>query len=432
MKKIFTIVLTSIMIFWVLFGCYYDSSVVNAKNLTTKTVKFGSYPQSMVTDSNIISELNQKKVSWTSYGYYSGNGTPGLTEQGDWMKYADVYLEGNKYRAVTFSQYRPQSAHGLPDSDSSSQDYNGYFPNNVYWFKYEPIKWSVLDENSGLLLCEYIIDSQPFHYEYFYDGEGDLYDSAFGDKLYTTFANNYPASTIREWLNNDFYNTAFSKEEKSEIHKNVCENKSSNSDYALFDCETTEDYVFLLSKKEVCNPEYGFARNYLNWDETRCAQGTDYAKAQGLSVSDNSEFLNNSHWWLRTPGEASPDACYIDEAGYGTETWCTRSNKGIRPAIRLTEVKTRVPISIDMNYKDTKEISSLLSKGDFSYTSSDINVVSVDKNGVITATGRGKAIVTCTPVDNLTEVSPISIAVNVEFTTFQWIIWILFLGFLWY
>ncbi len=334
MKKTFGLILTFVLFAGLLCGCNSDSSAEKTIN-SGKVIEFGSYPQSLVTASEMISELNKQDLSWNSYGYYSGNGSLNSAEKGDWMKYSDVSFEGNKYRAIIFSQYRPQTSFSVSDVDSSSQDYNGYFPNNIYWFKFEPIKWRVLDSNSGLLLCEYIIDSQPFNYSYFYDGEGDMYDSAFGDKSYTTFANNYPASSIRKWLNVDFYNTAFNEEEKSNITKAICENKASDADYPLFDCETTEDYVFLLSKSEVCNSDYGFASNYSNWDEARRAQGTDYAKSQGLMISDSSKFYNNSHWWLRTPGDDSPDACYIDEVGYGTEKYCDLSNKGVRPAIKV-------------------------------------------------------------------------------------------------
>ena len=434
-QKLCAVVLTLAMIVGLLFGCSANSFLAKAITANEEIVEFGSYPQSLVTNSKTISELNKQEISWKSYGYYSGDGNINSAEKGDWMKYSDVSLEGNKYRAVVFSEYRPIGSGDVSDIYSSSQNSNGYSSNNIYWFKFEPIKWNVLDSNSGLLFCEYIIDSQPFNYTFFYDGEGDMYDSAFGDKSYSAFANNYPASSIRKWLNDDFYNTAFNDEEKSKITKTVCENKGLNSERTLFDCESTEDYVFLLSKNEVCNSNYGFASNYSNWDEARRTQGTDYAKAQGLTVSDSNKFYNNSHWWLRTPGDGSSDACYIDEVGYGSDYFCDSSNKGVRPVIKVSDIKYSVSKSIDINYKDVIDLSSICNenlKGDYSYSSSDTAVVSVDEKGVITATGRGTAVITCTAIDNQVEKTPINITVNVKFTIFQWVIWILFLGFLWY
>lgn len=80
---------------------------------------------------------------------------------GDWMKYADFTYNGTKYRAVTFSQYRPYWTDNSTSS-GTNQDYNGYTTNNIYYFKYEPLKWRVLDPSTGLVLCESIIDSQAY------------------------------------------------------------------------------------------------------------------------------------------------------------------------------------------------------------------------------------------------------------------------------
>ncbi len=69
--------------------------------------------------------------------------------QGNWMKYADFTYNGTKYRAVTFSQYRPVWTSELSSSDNSEQYDNGYTPNNIYYFKYEPLKWRILNPSTG-------------------------------------------------------------------------------------------------------------------------------------------------------------------------------------------------------------------------------------------------------------------------------------------
>lgn len=58
------------------------------------TVEFGSYPQSEVTDSELISELESLTLDWVSYGFLSGNGEFGSMAESDYMKYADVELGG--------------------------------------------------------------------------------------------------------------------------------------------------------------------------------------------------------------------------------------------------------------------------------------------------------------------------------------------------
>ena len=59
-------------------------------------VEFGSYPQSRVTNSSLVSSLNSVSKKWVSYGYYSGTGDYGTMVQGDWMKYADFTYNGTK------------------------------------------------------------------------------------------------------------------------------------------------------------------------------------------------------------------------------------------------------------------------------------------------------------------------------------------------
>lgn len=98
-------------------------------------ITFGSYPQSEVTkesDSATYAKLEAASKNWVSYGYYSGNGDYGSMQPGDWMKYADITLGGEKYRAVRFTQYRPYWTEDPSSSDNSYQDSNGYTVNKIY------------------------------------------------------------------------------------------------------------------------------------------------------------------------------------------------------------------------------------------------------------------------------------------------------------
>ena len=64
----------------------------------------------------------------------------------------------------------------------------------------EPVEWRVLDKKDGeiLLLSEYGLDILPFD------------DSGSGSIIWEN-------SSIRNWLNNEFYNSTFSKEEQENI-----------------------------------------------------------------------------------------------------------------------------------------------------------------------------------------------------------------------
>ena len=134
--------------------------------ITTGTlVTFGSYPQTEVKDEATKTALNAllpEWDNWSNYGYYSGNGSSGSGKPSDYMKYADVNYNRNKYRAVKFTSYRPHWTQGICSADDSYQDEYGYHTDTVYWFKYEPIVWCVLDPAEGLLMTESIIDSQAF------------------------------------------------------------------------------------------------------------------------------------------------------------------------------------------------------------------------------------------------------------------------------
>lgn len=307
-------------------------------------VEFGSYPQSRVTNSSLVSALNKVSKNWVSYGYYSGTGACGTMAQGDWMKYADFTYNGTKYRAVTFSQYRPSSTEGSPDYYSQQQN-NGYTPNKIYYFKYEPLKWRVLDPSAGLVLCESIIDSQAYSNTVYCYGRDpyDEYNAYWNDAEHTHYANDYATSSIRAWLNDDFYNTAFSSSQKASILTSELDNRAYSTSYSEYDSETTYDKVFLLSDSEMQNTAYGFPANS-DPSSARRAKGTDYAKCQGLWVDSSNKCSDQR---LRSAGDDSESTCNIDNNGrLVIQMWSTSDTEyGIRPAIKISNLSSTIPKS---------------------------------------------------------------------------------------
>ena len=237
-----------------------------------KTVTFGSYPQTKVISTSLISTLNSKAgspTSWDSYGY-TENAT---------MRYIDIEEGGQKYRGVYFTSYRPTDINNPASTSNSQQDDHGYALNKAHWFKYEPITWTILTEDTAakkaFVLCNMILDAQAF------DTNGD---------------NNYEDSTIRQWLNEDFLNTAFSDLQQAIVVTTLVENDDNViGDYSngnKFFSSDTEDKIFLISKGEVKNASYGFSGN-----SDRKMTVTDYAKSQGAYADAN----NGDWWWMRTP-----------------------------------------------------------------------------------------------------------------------------------
>ena len=304
-------------------------------------VEFGSYPQSRVTNSSLVSALNKVSKNWVSYGYYSGTGACGTMAQGDWMKYADFTYNGTKYRAVTFSQYRPHRTEGSFDYYSEQQN-NGYTPNKIYYFKYEPLKWRVLDPSTGLVLCESIIDSQAYSnttYEYGRDPY-DEYNARWNDAEHTHYANDYATSSIRTWLNDDFYNTAFSSSQRASILTSELDNRAYSTSYSEYDSETTYDKVFLLSDSEMQNTAYGFPANS-DPSSARRAKGTDYAKCQSLRVDSSNKCSDQR---LRSAGDDSESTCNVDNNGrLVVQMWSTSDTDfGIRPALKISNLSSAI------------------------------------------------------------------------------------------
>jgi hypothetical protein len=220
------------------------------------TVQFGTYPQSKVTDTTLLSTLNSERgtlptaansQAWTSYGYYISGSVS------SYMWYIDIRDETDGYRGVYFTSYRPYFTHYISSTSHSSQDDNGYKTSNVYWFKYEPITWRVLDvqSSSAFLMADLVLDSQDYHYS--------TSDRIIGGS--TVYANNYKESHIRSWLNDNFYNTAFTAAEKARIQTTTVDNSAASTGDApnQYACANTSDKVFLLSYAEATSATYGLS-----------------------------------------------------------------------------------------------------------------------------------------------------------------------------
>lgn len=334
-------------------GGYYnvnrtDMGVVPAFKFNPKTptlakgskIEFGSYPQSEVTDADEVAKLeaDSENYLWVSYKYYSGTGnsTDGEMEPGDFMLYKDFYSDGEMFRAVTFSEYRPGTGGGLKGDVFSNQKDNDYHPNNVYYFKYEPLTWRVLDPDEGYIMCDNIIDSQSYQ-NFVIRKDDKLYNS----KDCTNYVSDWETCSLRQWLNKTFYNTAFSREEKMLIGTTFLENNSPDGTWFGTD---TGDKIFILSFDDVINSAYGFDPSKSEFDEARKLKGTDYSKCQGVYISQG-----YPHWWLRTPGNA--EAVYLVSsygwAALGLGVYGT--GVGVVPALKLNPKAVDVSVVYDLD-----------------------------------------------------------------------------------
>lgn len=270
-----------------------------------KHFNLGSYPQTNVTES-MSSVLNSQQLNWKSYRYYSGTGksTDGQMTPGDYMLYCDVVYGTEKFRGVTFTTYRPSTTGYKTTShtDYSYQYENGYICGNVYWFKYEPLQWRVINSQTGLVISEIIIDSVPYS-DYVKKGsDGEYYN----DK--GAYSYDWETSSLKAWLNDDFYRTAFTAEEQSVIN----EDENGN--------------LYVLTESEATNPVY-FTSAF-----PRQAEGSDYSKCQGLSTGS----VGAPEWRLRSPGYNSLFTCAVFNDG-NLDEQCSAglTGTGVRPSFKI-------------------------------------------------------------------------------------------------
>lgn len=170
----------------------------------------------------------------------------------------------------------------------------------------EEIEWKVLekDENGKMfLISRYALDCRHYHSSV--------------EKV------TWETSDIRSWLNNDFYNTAFTKSERAKIKTTTLENRD-NADYNTDGGNDTKDKVFLLSIDE--------AKAYLPSTVERVCIATKYAESQGSQLES---LTRSCRWWLRSPGSTLYNASFVKLDGFILQlgTPVSVEKRSVRPAM---------------------------------------------------------------------------------------------------
>ncbi len=173
--------------------------------------------------------------------------------------------------------------------------------------KYEPIEWLILDsdENTALLLSKYGLDCQP-------------YNTKDADVTWET-------CSLRKWLNETFFNSAFSQEERDKIQISVI-TADKNPNYFIEPGNDTRDKLFLLSVVE--------ARKYFASDGARKCRPTAYAVKHNASKNTNTGCC---WFWLRSPGNATGHATGVSPSGSVRVSGINVDidNRVVRPALRI-------------------------------------------------------------------------------------------------
>lgn len=176
-------------------------------------------------------------------------------------------------------------------------EFGEYNQNNTTYGK-QKIEWQVLDvvDGKALLLSKCLLDVKTYH-----DVKEDV---------------TWETCKLREWLNSEFIETAFTPEEAEKIlvtHVTADVNPKCDVDPG----KDTEDRIFLLSITE--------AEKYAENKNVIVCESTKYAADQRCS----------GWWWLRSPGYKENAAASVRDDGtihyYGNNV--DYEKYGVRPAL---------------------------------------------------------------------------------------------------
>ena len=140
----------------------------------------------------------------------------------------------------------------------------------------------------------------------------------------TIYPSNYEHSFIRNWLNNTFYDLAFSSSDKAKIQTTLVDNSEDQcaltdgedimedftiaDDYHDYLSTNTQDNVYLFSRKETLDFDFGYptALSYgKDIDVDKAGKpASEYAAARGALISDlnkNTDHPRSVNYYLRTP-----------------------------------------------------------------------------------------------------------------------------------
>ena len=220
----------------------------------------------------------QQDANFVNSGFMAG------LEESEFQSILDAIKEQeSKYKYYIFGQYEQDG-----NADNGAED----------------IEWIILEEtnDSMLLISRYILDYVPFN------------DTVIAEST------DWSRSTLRNWLNNKFYNSAFSYEEQQRIME--IQVQDYHSDNMLG--KISYDKVFILSKKQ--------AFEYFEYDFERATVSTTYANKRTMFPEDS--------YWLINSHSSDLYKCVINSDGRNENNPRVNEDEGIRPVIVIqTQVK---------------------------------------------------------------------------------------------
>ncbi len=181
----------------------------------------------------------------------------------------------------------------------------GTYPQTKYTDEVSPLEWKVLkvEDGKALIITDKIIDQVRFNEKYA--------DVTWADSI------------LRGWLNNEFFNKAFTADEKEKILTTAVSTPD-NAKWGTKGGADTEDKVFALSIQELEEliPELNDRR----------AAATGKALENGVYIYAETGF---SVWWLRSSGYVQYAGSRVGAGGHIEDKIYddVRPHRGARPVM---------------------------------------------------------------------------------------------------
>lgn len=247
-------------------------------------VEFGSYPQSYVGDT-----MNAELTNW----YNSNNPTN------------DGYYEKSQpdgYEGYSYESYIVPSLFSYTYMDGEK-----YVQVAEKWYKVEPIKWVVLNydnyingQDSFIEIMSYQVLNKKFYY----------WESDYNFGPWPEDIGPWSSCTIRKWLNDIFYLSAFTAEQREIIQASTELGVSDN--------------VYLLSYERLIDTTSVFE----NIASRRTVTGTNFASDINTVYDGSDGCLTSSHY-------LESNVWYLDGSGNLSTMAVYDLYSGVRPVIRL-------------------------------------------------------------------------------------------------
>lgn len=271
MLAVFLIVLYAVLPGSILFASAAGTDTGNADAAQAQATGSADTPQGPQYSED-GSQIIYTNIFFGSYPQSEVKATPAI-ENAEYDSYGDAWVDGVKYRRARAS-----------DANNKEQ----FTESGYRYFKWERIRWRVLanDGKTLYVLADTGLDCRSYH--------------EMGAAV--TWAD----SSLRKWLNNAFYRTAFSDSERAAIVKQDVDNAA----YAAEGQDgTTQDDIYIPSLEEMAGRSYGFPADVQSPSPCRQIPASAYAYAMGARLGEEDGTGEQfCWWWLRSPAakEANP------------------------------------------------------------------------------------------------------------------------------